>query len=414
MVKSIIQSLVTKAAVACFNFCILIVSAKYLGVSSRGEISIFVLNISIIQAICEVYTGYSLIHFLPKLNLKKVVKSGLMIIFIACTFVYILFSYLNQHISEFVWLGYIASILIILNTFNCVILLGKEQFKHFNGLSILQPLILLIGILVFVFFRNIYTFEAYLFPLVLSFSVATLVSSYYVFKQMKLQSSQEDKSLKIKPILLNGIFYQASFLMFIFCNRYSFYFLSTKAEVGLYSSASMLMESVLIIANGITPVLISKIANRKTLFKESLTTLSLAKLSFTFSLLVVGLILIIPESLYVFLLGNGFLGIKNLMLLYSPSVLMASFFLILSAYFSALGKQKFVFATYLLGFLATLILTPTLIHKYETIGAAYSSLISYSIIWITLISLFLLKNKISPKSLFDFKSDLSSIKNFVK
>lgn len=414
MVKSIIQSLVTKAAVACFNFCILVVSAKYLGVSSRGEISIFVLNISIIQAVCEVFTGYSLIHFLPKLNLKKVVMGGFIIIFIVCSSICSVFVYLNQHILGFAWLGYIASVLIIWNTFNCVILLGKQQFKVFNGLSVLQPLVLLMGILIFVLYKNTYTFEAYLFPLILSFSLAAFVSSYYVFREIKLQSTNHNESIKMKPILLNGLLYQANFLMFISFNKYSFYFLNSKAEVGLYSSASMLIESVLIIANGITPILISKIANRKTLIQETVTTLSLAKLSFLFSLLTIALLLILPESIYVFILGQGFLGIKKLMVMYSPAVLMASFFLILGAYFSALGKQKYVFATYMPAFLTTLILTPTLVYKYETIGAAYSSLISYTIILFTLISIFLIKNKIKPKNLFDFKSDLTLIKNFVK
>ena len=92
---------------------------------------------------------------------------------------------------------------------------------------------------------------------------------------------------------------------------------------------------------------------------------------------------------------------------------MASFFLILSAHFSALGKQKFVFATYLPAFLITIILTPVLVQKYETIGAAYSSLISYAIMLFSLISLFMVKNKVKFKSLFDFKFDLAFIKSLI-
>lgn len=413
MVKSILQSLFTKALVACINFCILIVSAKYLGVSSRGEISIFILNVSIIQAVSEIYTGYSLIHFLPKLDLRGVVTSGLAIIFISCTIIYSLIVFLDQHIEEYFWLGYIVSILIVWNTFNCVILLGKEQFKLFNSLSIIQPLVLFSGILIFVLFKKTFTFEAYLFPLLMSFSLATLISSYNVLKKIRLQTERNHESLKIKPILFNGLLYQANFLMFIFCNRFSFYFLNTKADVGIYSSASMIMESVLIIANGITPILITKIANRKTLIHETLTTLSLAKLSLFFSLLGIALLLVLPEPLYLFFLGQGFIGIKKLMFIYSPSVVMASFFLILSAHFSALGKQKFVFATYLPAFLITIILTPVLVQKYETIGAAYSSLISYAIMLFSLISLFMVKNKVKFKSLFDFKFDLAFIKSLI-
>ena len=39
------------------NFLILIISSRYLGVSSRGDIGLFILNISIVQIISGIYTG---------------------------------------------------------------------------------------------------------------------------------------------------------------------------------------------------------------------------------------------------------------------------------------------------------------------------------------------------------------------
>ncbi len=65
---------------------------------------------------------------------------------------------------------------------------------------------------------------------------------------------------EMKPILKNGLYCQLAVLMYILSGRLSYYLLETKPDVGLYSTASSLIESVLIITNSITPILLSKIA----------------------------------------------------------------------------------------------------------------------------------------------------------
>ena len=81
MFRNIIQSVFTKGFVAVINFLVFIISAKYLGTSSRGEINILVLNIAIIQILNEIYTGYSLIYFIPKYDLKKIFLTGIIYTF---------------------------------------------------------------------------------------------------------------------------------------------------------------------------------------------------------------------------------------------------------------------------------------------------------------------------------------------
>ncbi len=72
MLQKVIQSLFTKGSVAVVNFLILIVTSKYLGISTRGDIGIIMLNLAIIQMINEIYTGYSLVHFIAKYNINKI------------------------------------------------------------------------------------------------------------------------------------------------------------------------------------------------------------------------------------------------------------------------------------------------------------------------------------------------------
>jgi O-antigen/teichoic acid export membrane protein len=314
MFKNIVHSLITKGLVAVINFFILIISSRYLGVSSRGEISLFILNITIIQIVNEVYTGYSLVYFIPKFDLKKLVIVGIFYTLIFCSLSNAIIVFLNKQVQGFEWLGYLISLLIIVNTFNCVLILGKELVKIYNFLNFIQPFLLLAGLGFYIVILKQVTFGAYAYPLLFSFIIAFAISSFTVFKFVFTKN--EMKRFELKPILINGLICQAGILMYIFGNRYSYYLLPSTAKVGLYSSASSLIESVLIITNGISPVLLARVANQGNTLKSTEMTLSLSKASFLFSALAIFIIFLLPEKLFVYILGNGFSGTKNLMMLF--------------------------------------------------------------------------------------------------
>lgn len=411
MFKNIIHSLFTKGLVAVINFFILIVSSRYLGVSSRGEISIFILNIAIIQIVNEIYTGYSLVYFIPKFDLKKMYVFGLIYTLIFCSLSNVVVVFLNKQVPDYGWLGYIVSLLIIINTFNCVLILGKEKVKIYNFLNLIQPLLLLIGLGFSLLVLKEFTFNAYIFPLLLSFVVAFIFSTAVVLKfDLKLSAG---KAFDIKPIIVNGLICQAAVLMHIFCNRYSYYLLPSSAKVGLYSSASSLIESVLIIANGISPVLLARVANTGNTLRSSEMTLSLSKASLIFSFLAVLVIFLLPEDFFIYLLGDGYVGIKRLMMLYSPGILMVSFFGIISNYFSALGKLKLTLVCNSFGFIIALVLAPILIKKYDIDGAAYTVNIAYLAVALAIGTAFFVNNKMKIKRLFSFKNDLQNLKDLI-
>jgi len=411
MFKNILHSLVTKGLVAVINFLILIISSKYLGVSSRGEISIFVLNITIIQIINEVYTGYSLVYFIPRFDLKKLFVTGVMYTLIFCSLSNVIIVFLSKQVKGYEWLGYLVSLLVILNTFNCVLLLGREKIKTYNLLSFTQPFMLLLALAFYICVLKVFTFEAYVYPLLISFAAALVISMYHVSKFVFATGLK--KSFALKPLLVNGLISQAGILMYIFCNRYSYYLLPGSANVGLYASASSLMEAVLIIGNAISPVLAARLANTGNTPGNVGMALSLSKAGFVFSFFAVAIVFVLPDTFFIYLLGGGFAGIKQLMLLYSPGVLMVSFFTIISYYFSALGKQKLVLLCNTCGFIFTLFAAPFLIGRYGIQGAAYTANIAYFIIAVTMLSAFFISNKLSFTRFFSLKHDYNNLKALV-
>ena len=412
MIQNILQSISVKILVAIINFFILIITSKFLGVSSRGEISIFILNLAIIQGINEIYTGYSIIHFVPKFNAKKIFIHGIVFTLILCSLSNVLINLFHKQVPGYENLTFLISLLVILNTFNSMLLLGKEAIKLYNVLSFFQPLVLLIGIFMSVFYFKNYTFYSFVIPLLVSFFLAVIASSLALFKTGFFKSA--NNQYQLKPILTNGFYYQSAFLLFIFCNRLSFYFLNDNKKIGLYAAACMLMESVLLLVNSLAPILIARIANQVSGNKSADYTLKFAKLAFISSAVIVCIIALIPESFFVFFLGAGFIGVKLLMLAYAPAILMMSVFTVMKQYFSGQGNQKYILLGNALGFIISFILAPLFIANFSTIGAAYTANISYAAILLVFVYCFMRSAKMNFIQLIKRNGEFVFLKQLIK
>lgn len=411
MLRKIIQSLITKGSVAVVNFLILIVSSKYLGISTRGEISLIILNLSIIQMINEIYTGYSLVHYVSRFNINKIYLNGIAFTLGACTITNAGLYSLNMMPEGFGWLLYLLSIIIILNTFNCVIILAKEFYKMYNFLSFFQPVVLLLGIFLFTSFSGNYTLDAFIWPLIISFALSFTISSYFVFVFALKSDVKEDFDLK--PILKNGLYCQLAVLMYILSSRLSYYLLETKPDVGLYSTASSLIESVLIITNSITPILLSRVALLGNT-KNSITfTLIFAKLCFVFSILAVIIIYFIPDAFFSFLLGDAFKTSKSIMLMLSPGIIFLSFSGIISHYYSGIGNLKMVSFYNFFGFAVTAVLAPYFISHYGINGAALTTNLAYFVTLVVSTVVFFKSTGLGAKDLFTIKGDIEQLKEII-
>jgi O-antigen/teichoic acid export membrane protein len=399
MFNKIVQSLFTKCTVALINFLILIISSRYLGVVSRGEISLFLLNILVIQVIAEIYTGYGLIYFMHQYNLKKIIVGGILFILIISSAGNGIVSFTNKQVPGFEWLGYFISILVLLNTFNCVLLLGSGSLLKYNILSFLQPLLLLIGLAIAVFVIKIYTFNAYVIPLLFSFIVSFIISISFLLTS-PLKSDKEE--FRLMPILSYGLLFQAVIIMHLVGNRYSYYWLPDNASIGIYSAATSFTEAVLVLTQSLIPVFLARVNREKNKSVTFDVALSLTKFSFLLTFIVLLILFFVPESLFTLILGEGFSGIKHLVLLYSPAVLCMSVYTVAGSFFSVTGNQKIVLAGYSAGFVINLVLTPLLINKYGITGAPVAAFISHLFNAFAICFAFFNLNNVSLRHIFTF------------
>jgi O-antigen/teichoic acid export membrane protein len=409
LLKKITHTLFSKGSTAFINFAILLITSKVLGGEIRGEITLFVLNIAIIQIVNEIYTGYTLVHFIPKFSFKKLYKFGFLWVAV-CTLVLSIFFYLFNVRMGGNWVHlFLLSFIVILHSFHLVFILGKEKIKLYNWLSFSQPLILLLSLLIFIFVLQQKSVTSYIISMYISFVPPAIISSIYIFKEYRNPIKQE--VFLVKQVFTNGFYNQFAALTHMLSNRYNYYLLSTNLLVGVYSSATSLIESVWLISGSVTPIILTHVANSKQNEENKHITFVLAKLCFLLSIVCVLVLYFIPDAFFVFLLGDDFAETKHIMLLLSPGILCVSFSSIIVHYYSGIGQQKTIALANLCGFITTISLGYTLISNYSVVGACYVSSISYFITSMILLIVFMRKHHFTIKDLFEIRKNIYLIKN---
>ena len=408
MVKNILHTLITRGMVAMINFLILLLISRYLGSSNLGIISQMILSISIIQTVNEIYTGSALVYFVPQGHFTRIYWQGFVFTLVCIVLinpVFMVFNLVQPGMSLHVAL---LSFLVSLHYFHTVLLLAREKMAWYNRVIFLQPFLLLLslGTAVFLFKQN--QLETYLLCFYFSYILSLLVSGGMVL--FLPAQAATPHTVSFAQVFRNGLLNQLGNLAHTLSNRLNYYLLGTTALVGVYAGSSSLIESLWIISGSVSPVILTHIANNAVSERNSRISFLLAKLCFLLSLACVFILLLLPNALFVFLLGTDFGEAKSIMLYLSPGVLLLSFSSILSHYFSGLGNQKLLFVANVSGLLAAVCSAYPLIHSFGVYGACYSAGLSYLVQALIISIAFMKKNAMGLRDLLSLRNDVVFLK----
>jgi O-antigen/teichoic acid export membrane protein len=140
-----------------------------------------------------------------------------------------------------------------------------------------------------------------------------------------------------------GILNQLAHIFQLLSFRMSYYWLGqvySEAEVGIFSNGTSLIESVWLISRSISLVQYSRIVNMTDKKEAQKLTLDLSKLSFVISFIILIPMILLPSSFYEFIFGAGFGGIRLVIQALAPGVLFLNLNIIISHYFSGIGKYQ--------------------------------------------------------------------------
>jgi O-antigen/teichoic acid export membrane protein len=412
----ILNTFGAKAITAVINLLIAIILSQYLGPTGKGVQSLIITTITFVLVFANLMGGATLVYLVPR-------HAPSLLIFpsFVWTILVSIFSYFVLLLFPVVERSFIFHICILsaLNSFvaiNTAILIGKEKISTSNLVSLVQPVILIISLLIFFTLKNDPGILVYIYSLYISFGLSVLISFYYYYKycgKIVLSGFKEFRQISVEMIRF-GILNQIAHITQMLSFRLSYYVLDHyhgAAAVGVYSNGISLAESIWLIAKSISLVQYARIANTDDRAAAAKLTVRLIKFSLVTSLIILIPLLLLPSSFYVFIFGAGFSGTRMVIWTLAVGVLVYNFSILTGHYFSGTGRYQINAIASSLGLVVSVILYFSLIPAFSMTGAGWATSLSYLVTTIILMTLFNRENKYWYIDLIPSRGDLKQIRS---
>lgn len=343
-----------KAFVAAFT---IILCSQYLGAEGRGQLGALLFYVSLITTTSEFVGGSSMANLVVKYPLGKLVPVSYL-------------WALLVNLAGGVILGFFLPIRLItpilLMSF-CMSLLSIH-FAIYQGLSktnskaalqlFYESLKLLLTGIYLVFLFNHSTDGVY--TCLWIFGACTFLVALYSFIKLNLGKSLSSELKFPIEIISTGFWSQMGHLAQLFNYRIGILLLinlyNDDKSAGLYSNIVLIADTLWIFANSFGSIAHMRIIQSQNPKFIADITLRYTAISLVVTLVITGIVLLIPAPVYTWLFGHDFAGIKNGLLYFAPGIIALSATASFSNYFHGTGRFKYLFAANLGGFMVQVLL----------------------------------------------------------
>ena len=392
MFKKILGTGAARAVNVLTQLATLIMGTKFLGAAEWGKAFIAQTDITFLLIGIELIAGSGLVYFTPRKKLGTLMKISYGWIAIVTIFYALLFSVLHLFpnfyhtiVPEgYGWLVLLMTFVYSFHEFNLNHYLGKEKVATYNWLFLIQILTQVTTMAVLIFALNIRTAKALLYSQLCGYSLATLVGWILLFPTLRREGHEPIKSC-FKELFHYGAFMQLSTLVSTLNKRLSLYLLKTHCDeksLGVYASGTQVTEGVNIVSQSIGLVEFSALSNTENKQRAAQLTLRFMKLSVLLTFTALLVICLLPTSFFEWLFSNDFSDIHTVILLIAPGIVFFSAHTVLANYFSGTGKPKYNLYASLIGLSVTLVSAFSLIPRLGIRGAAITTTLTYTALFI--------------------------------
>lgn len=374
--RNIIQTMAGKLAILLLNFTLVVLSTRLWGTDGRGSIAIFLANLSLIASVTNIFTGSSVSYFLSKYGLSKLILQAYLWVFIVVVLFGAGFRFYDQSAPAI--LLFIVANLAGFIAFHSSIFIGSQRIGYYNLITVIQPVFQLSATLLFYYFIE-KSYFAYFYGMILSYTLVFIICRILTGKTQDKVSFQLDKPV-IKNTFWYGLQVELSGFLQFFNYRLSYYFLNYflgTASVGVFSVGVSLSESIWIVSRSISLVQYSNVVKQGDTDDSRKETRTTAKYSLFISLFCLIIAICLPKQLFSYVFGEGFEGVKQVLILLSPGILAMAVSNVYGNYFSAIGKVKILILKSAVGVAVTLGLSFWLIPILQVTGACIVNTGSY-------------------------------------
>ena len=390
--KKILGTGAARAINVLTQLATLIMGTKCLGAAEWGKAFIAQTDITFLLIGIELIAGSGLVYFTPRKKLATLMKVSYGWIAFVMLIYLLLFNILHffpnfYHAivpESYAWLVLLMTFVYSLHEFNLNHFLGKEKVATYNWLFLIQILTQVTMMAVLIFTLNIKTGKALLYSQLCGYSLATLVGWGFLFPTLKREGSEPWRSC-LKEMLHYGAFMQLSTLVSTLNKRLSLYLLNTHCDeksIGVYASGTQVTEGVNIVGQSIGLVEFSALSNTEKEQRASLLTLRFMKLSVLLTFTALLVICLLPTSFFEWVFSGEFSDIHTVILLIAPGIVFFSAHTVLANYFSGTGKPKYNLYASLIGLSVTLVSAFILIPWIGIRGAAITTTLTYSALFV--------------------------------
>lgn len=418
MALRIIGTFANRILTAVLNFAIVLITAKLFGAEGRGEISLLVLSATIIQILSGIAGGGALTYLAPRYRFSQLwLISTLWCIVVNYTMMWLLQKFHLIHPgTETLLLMFALPAALFSNQQS--LLLAFQRVHAYNLVSVLQPLTLL----TYVWYFGTQNQEHYTQAIALyatggfySFMLVYFISFIFLQRLPELPSAGVTEIGK--KFLFHGGWSQVANLAQLMNYRFSYYCLEAMkgiSALGMFSTGVSIAESVWVYSKSLSTLQYARTVNEQDKQASAVMAVSLLKISVAGTAVLTLILILLPESLYTYLLGEDFSGISNIIGLISISILCLSAYTILASYFSGTGRHNISSQASVTGLIVTIVFCLLLIPEWGVMGAAWAMNASHLTNCTFLFYRFNKENKMSWKEWLPKTSDKEALKQVMK
>ena len=416
MFKKIIHTFGSKITAAFINFMIAVLLSQVLGDTGKGTQALLLATISFILIFSDIVCGESIVFLTPRHSFKKMLLASVVwAAFIALIMGICISLFYKGLAFDMIIHVAILSFISSLSSVNFRFLIGKEEIKKANYNTLLQPVLIILTLILYYLILKKTDIDGYILALYVAYLGSFLLGIWMLRHEYQHIFDDKDKnySYVLKDLFKYGFLNQTGHFVQFFNLRLSYYLLKSfmdEGRVGVFSNAVSLAEAIWIISSSIALVQYARIANADDRGYAQKLTLDLSKICLLVSALAVVVLCLLPPQVYVFVFGSDFGEMAGIIRILAPGILFYCVFLILGHYYSGIGRYQMNTFAALCGLAATCILGFTLIPRYDVIGAAVTSAISYTVNAVFLFVFFIKESNFKGK---DFILTKNEILNYI-
>lgn len=374
---NIITTILSKSLILLLNFVVLVLTTQLWGAEGRGSVAIFVADLSVISIFASVFTGCSVSYYFAKLSASKLSTVAYLWSFVVATAgACVLWATGEQTLAPFVFV--IASLMGLM-AFHNSLFLGGQKISYYNLITVLQPALLLLCMLLCYFVWPQWSYYCYFVGQSVSILLILLVCGF-LRRKMEIRLHWDfDRSCN-RQLFSYGWKSELGTLLQFFTYRLTYFILDYyigRESLGVFSVGVTIAEAIWIVNRSMSMVQYSNVLKQGNTMQSRKETLMLALISLGISAVCVLVIVLLPSSLFSFVFGAEFGQVNRVVLMLSPGILAMAFSNVLDNYFSAIRHLNVQILKSAVVLVFTFALSLWLIPQYGIDGACVVNAASY-------------------------------------